>query len=45
MLCHFFLLGGFMLFLSTKGCVIFSAAELSTVLLLFSKTVEESIIT
>ena len=40
-----FLLSGFGLFLNTKGYVIFSMVEVSTVLLLFSETTERSTVT
>ena len=39
------LLSGFGLFLNTKGYVIFSTVEVSTVLLLFSETTEGSTVT
>ena len=40
-----FLLSGSGLFLNTKGYVIFSIVEVSTVLLLFSETAEGSTVT
>lgn len=40
-----FLLSGLGLFLNTKGYVIFSIVEVSTVLLLFSETAEGSTVT